>query len=521
MSDSTSSLEDRTLGELSRMLDAGELTSVDLVRYYLERINGVDQQAGATNAILEINPDALRIAGERDAVRAAGTSVGALDGIPIVVKDNIDTGDAMLTTAGSFALADSRPAGDAFLIERLREAGAVILAKSNLSTWANIRSPRSVSGWSARGGLTRNPHALDRSASGSSSGSGAAVAADFCAGAIGTETAGSIISPSSANGIVGLKPTVGLVSRTGIIPISHSQDTAGPMTRSVEDAAIMLNALAAEDAHDSATRGVDSLRAPDYTKFLNPNGLRGARIGVDRRAFGRHPAVAELANDALRVLQDLGASVIDPVGIEPTDDLRRDSFDLLLWELKNDMGHYLETRSAGSPRTLADLIEYNSSHAEHEMPFFGQETFLQAQDKGSLEDEIYLKALENVQRQSRDEGIDKAMSEHTLDALVAPSGAPAWSIDLVNGDARTGGPNSAWYPAMAGYPHITVPMGDAFGLPVGLSFYARAWQEARLIELAYAFEQATQARTAPTMLTTLKLAQGPASTMVRGMKNPL
>ena len=263
MSNATKSLEDRSLGELSRMLDAGELTSVALVRYYLERINDVDQQPGATNAILEINPDAMRIAGERDAARAAGKSVGALDGIPIVVKDNIDTSDAMQTTAGSFALADSRPAGDAFLIGRLREAGAVILAKSNLSAWANIRSSRSVSGWSPRGGLTRNPHALDRSASGSSSGSGAAVAADFCAGAIGTETSGSIISPASANGVVGFKPTVGLVSRTGIIPISHSQDTAGPMTRTVEDAAIMLNALAAEDSQDSATLGVDSRRPPD------------------------------------------------------------------------------------------------------------------------------------------------------------------------------------------------------------------------------------------------------------------
>ncbi|MEE8042765.1 MAG: amidase, partial [Pseudomonadales bacterium] len=501
----TNSLEDRSLAELSRMLDSGELTSVTLVGYYLERIKDIDQQPGATNAILEVNPDALSIASARDAVRAEGKSLGDLDGIPIVVKDNIDTADAMHTTAGSFALADSRPAGDAFLIERLRAAGAVILAKSNLSAWANIRSSRSVSGWSPRGGLTRNPHALDRSASGSSSGSGVAVAADFCAGAIGTETSGSIISPSSANGIVGLKPTVGLVSRTGIIPISHSQDTAGPMTRTVEDAAIMLNALAAEDGRDSATRDVDSRRPPDYTKFLDPNGLRGARIGVDRRAFGRHPAVAELANDAIRTLRDLGAEVIDSIMIEPTDDLRRDSFQLLLWELKNDMASYLETRRDQSPRTLSDLIEYNSSHADREMVFFGQETFLQAEEKGTFDDEIYLKALENVQRQSRDEGIDKAMSEHALDALVAPSSAPAWSIDLVNGDARTGGPNSAWYPAMAGYPHITVPMGDAFGLPVGLSFYAGAWQEARLIELAYAYEQATLARAAPTMLTSLKL----------------
>lgn len=507
MSNSTTvSLEHRSLGELSRMLEAGLITSERLVGYYLDRIEAFDQRDGAPNSILEINPDALAIARARDAARAEGNSRGALDGIPVVLKDNIDTDDDMLTTAGSFALADSRPAGDAFLVTRLREAGAVILAKSNLSEWANIRSSRSVSGWSARGGLTRNPHALDRSASGSSSGSGAAVAADFCAGAIGTETSGSIISPASVNGIVGMKPTVGLVSRSGIIPISHSQDTAGPMTRSVEDAALMLNVLAGEHDADPASHGVDSHKPSDYTQFLNADGLRDARIGVHRGAFGAHPRVIALADRALSVLEDLGAKLVDPVSAIPTDDLRGASFELLLWELKNDMGRYLATRSRGSPRTLADLIAYDEAHAESEMAFFGQETFLLAEAKGALDDEAYLKILETVQRGSRENGIDKLLAEHDLDALVAPSSAPAWSIDLVNGDARTGGPNSAWLPAMAGYPHITVPMGDLFGLPVGLSFYAGAWQEARLIELAYAFEQATQARLTPTLAPSLSLA---------------
>ena len=504
MSSSAISLENRTLGELSRMLEAGQVTSESLVRYYIDRIERIDQRDGSTHAILEVNPDALELARQRDNARTAGRSAGPLDGIPVLVKDNIDTADAMLTTAGSWALADSRPAKDAFLVTRLREAGAVLLGKANLSEWANIRSSRSVSGWSGRGGLTRNPHALDRSASGSSSGSGAAVAADFCAAAIGTETNGSIIAPAATNGVVGFKPTVGLVSRAGIVPISHSQDTAGPMTRSVEDAALMLNALAAPDPEDSAT--ADARRPADYTEHLDASALKGARIGVARDAFGQHPAVLEAAQEALKVLQDLGATVVDPVALESTRDLRRDGFEVLLWELKNDMAAYLETRSQGSPRTLADLIAFNTANAASEMPFFGQEIFVQAEGKGPLTDEAYVKALETIQRATREDGIDAALSKHRLDALVAPSSSLAWSIDLVNGDGRDGGPTTPWYPAIAGYPHITVPMGNVFGLPIGLSFYAGAWQEARLIELAYAFEQATQARTVPTMVSSLKLA---------------
>ena len=506
MSNSTASLEDRTLGELSRMLEAGEVSSEILVRYYIDRVERIDQRHGSTHAILEINPDAIEIARDRDRDRAAGESAGALHGIPIVIKDNIDTDDAMLTTAGSWALAGSRPQKDAFLVARLRAAGAVLLGKANLSEWANIRSTRSVSGWSARGGLTRNPHALDRSASGSSSGSGAAVAADFCAGAIGTETNGSIIGPASTNGVVGLKPTVGLVSRAGIVPISHSQDTAGPMTRSVEDAALMLNALAMADPQDPATEEVGGRRPADYTEFLNAGALKGARIGVARGAFGQHPAVLEAAEEALKLLQGLGAIIVDPVALEAPRELRRDGFEVLLWELKNDIATYLATRTQGSPRTLAELIAFNTANAESEMPFFGQELFIQAQDKGDLSEETYIKALENVRHLTREGGIDSAMAQHELDALVAPSSALAWSIDLVHGDGRTGGPSAPWYPAIAGYPHITVPMGQVLGLPLGLSFFASAWQEARLIELAYAFEQATQARRVPAMVASLNLA---------------
>lgn len=505
MNDSSDSLQDRSLGELSRMVASGEVSSETLVRYYLDRIETVDQRAHSTNAIIELNPDALAIARERDADRADGHGRGPLDGIPIVIKDNIDTDDAMLTTAGSWALVESRPQRDAFLVSRLRAAGAVLLGKANLSEWANIRSTRSVSGWSARGGLTRNPHALDRSASGSSSGSGAAVAADFCAGAIGTETNGSIIGPASTNGVVGLKPTVGLVSRRGIVPISHSQDTAGPMARCVEDAALMLNALAAPDPEDPATQGRD-LGPLDYTAHLDADALKGARIGVVRAAFGQHPGVIEAAQHALETLRDLGATLVDPVPLEAPGERRRDGLEVLLWELKNDMAAYLATRTQGAPRTLAELIAFNEANADREMPFFGQEMFVRAQEKGSLGEDAYLTALGNVQRLAREEGIDKVMEQHRLDALVSPSSALAWSIDLVNGDARTGGPSAPWYPAVAGYPHISVPMGNVFGLPLGLSFFAGAWQEARLIGLAYAFEQATQARRAPAMVASLNLA---------------
>jgi amidase len=468
-------------------------SSRQLTDAYLTRIARLDE---TVNAMIELNPDALSIAEALDRERAAGRIRGPLHGIPIVIKDNIDTADRMATSAGSLALAENIAARDAHIVRRLREAGLVLLGKTNLSEWANFRSTHSTSGWSGRGGLTRNPYALDRNCCGSSSGTGAAVAASFAAIGVGTETDGSIVCPSSSCGLVGLKPTVGLVSRTGIIPIAHSQDTAGPMARTVTDAALLLAAMAGADSLDSFTAASRGRVHADYTQFLDPNGLRGARIGVARQYFGFSDHVDKVMKDALDVLAKLGATLVDPANMEHHDEYGASELEVLLYEFKHDLNGYLAGLSpAVKTRTLADLIRFNEDNRDREMPYFGQELFLQAQEKGPLTTAAYRKALAKNHRLSRAGGIDAVMKKHKLDALVAPTGGPVWTTDLVNGDHYTGGYSSA--SAVSGYPHVTVPAGHAFGLPVGLSFFAEAWSEPKLLKYAYAFEQATRARTAP------------------------
>jgi len=485
-------LEEATVEGLQAGLAAGHWTSADLVRRYQARIKALDQAGPRLNSVIELNPDALTIAKALDAERKAGKVRGALHGIPVLIKDNIDTADRMKTTAGSLALAEApAPKADAFVVARLREAGAVILGKTNLSEWANFRSTRSTSGWSGRGGQTRNPFALDRNPSGSSSGSAAAVSASLCAVAVGTETDGSIVSPAGSCGVVGLKPTVGLVGRSGIIPIAHSQDTAGPMTRTVRDAAILLSALAGEDPRDPATRGA---RGQDYVRLLDPDGLRGARIGVARAFFGRHPGVDRVMARALETLKAAGAVLVDPVDLPTAVAYRDAEFEVLLCEFKADLNAYLAARG-GEVKDLAGLIAWNEAHADREMPHFGQELLIQAQAKGPLTDEAYLKALEKGQRLSR-EGLDRVLDTHRLDAIVAPTRGPAGLTDWVHG----GDPGSAGCsapPAVSGYPHLTVPAGFVYGLPVGLSFLGRAWSEGTLLRLGFAFEKAGGARRAP------------------------
>jgi amidase len=481
-------VDEATVADLQAAMASGGLTARVLTETYLARIEAVDP---TLHSILETNPDALEIASAMDAERRSGEDRGSLHGIPVLVKDNIDTADRMKTTAGSFALGDARPARDAFVVGRLREAGAVILGKANLSEWANFRSTRSSSGWSARGGQCRNPFALDRSPCGSSSGSGVAVSANLCAVAIGTETDGSIVCPSSVNGIVGIKPTVGLVSRSGVVPVSHSQDTPGPMARTVADAAALLSALACPDDRDEAT--AEAQVESDYTAFLDPDGLRGARIGVARNLAGFNDRVDRLFEDALGVMRDLGAEIVDPADIPHTDELEDPELEVLLYEFKTDLEAYLEGLGPSQPcRTLADLIAFNAEHADIEMPFFGQERFEKAAEKGPLTEPAYLEALATCRRLSREEGIDAVMDEHHLDALVASSNAPAWRTDYANGDHYVGGNSTP--AAVAGYPNVTIPMGFAFDLPIGISFMGRAWSERTLIRLASAFEHATRHR---------------------------
>jgi len=488
-------LEETTIAGLQEGMRGGKWSARELAEKYIERIERFDRKGPALNSIIELNPDALSLAAALDRERKDGRVRSPLHGVPVLLKDNIDTADRMQTTAGSLALVGTPAPRDAFIVARLREAGAVILGKTNLSEWANFRSTHSSSGWSGRGGQTRNPYAIDRNPCGSSSGSGVAVAANFAAAAVGTETDGSIVCPSSASGIVGIKPTLGLVSRSGIIPIAHSQDTAGPMARTVADAATLLGALAGIDARDRATQGSRGKSHPDYTRFLDPAGLRGARIGVARKFFGFNDRVDKLMSDAIDALKGAGAILVDPADLPSHGKYDDSEFEVLLYEFKTDINKYLAERGGGVPRSLKELIEFNERNREREMPYFGQEIFIRAQAKGALTDKAYLAALAKNHRLSRAGGIDAAMNKHRLDAIIAPTGGPPWTTDLVNGDHYTGG--SSTPAAVAGYPNINVPAGYVFGLPVGISFFGRAYSEPVLIRLAYAFEQATKHRRPP------------------------
>ena len=506
---STFELNEITIRELQDGMKSGRFTARSIAEQYLARIesmdrpdkdkSGNDRRRPAVNSLLELNPDALAIADGLDQERKQKGPRGPLHGIPVLIKDNLDTSDKMNTTAGSLALMGARSPKDSFMARKLREAGAVILGKTNLSEWANIRSSHSTSGWSGRGGQTKNPYVLDRNPCGSSSGSGAAVAANFCTVAIGTETDGSIVCPSSANGIVGIKPTVGLTSRAGIIPISHSQDGAGPMARTVSDAAILLGALAGVDPDDSATAGSQGKSYTDYTRFLDPNGLKGTKIGVVRKYCGFHDGVDALMNTAIEEMKRAGATVVDPADIATIGKFDESELLVFLYELKADLNNYLARLGPAAPvHTLKDIIDFNERNKEKEMPYFGQDLFLKAEAKGPLTTKEYLDALEKNHQLSRTQGIDAIMDQFQLDALVAPTGGPAWITDLVDGDHFAGGSSSA--AAVAGYPNINVPAGFFFGLPVGISFFGRAWSEPTLIKLAYSFEQATKFRKPPQFL---------------------
>ncbi len=492
-------LDEITVAELQQGMETGKFTARSIAEKYLARIEAVDQNGPSLRSVLETNPDALAIAEALDKERKEKGPRGPLHGVPVLIKDNIDTGDGMMTTAGSLALVGAKAPKDSFVARRLRESGAVILGKTNLSEWANIRSSHSTSGWSGRGGLTKNPYVLNRNPCGSSSGSGAGVSANLGALAIGTETNGSIVCPSSLNGVVGIKPTVGLISRSGIIPISHTQDTSGPMCRTVRDAATLLSALAGVDPEDGATLASRGKAASDYTKFLDPDGLRGTRIGVVRKYFGFHEGVDALMEESLEVLKKQGATIVDPTVIESMGKMGEGELTVLLYELKADLNAYFARRGPTSPmHSLKEVIEFNERERDKEMPYFGQDLFLKAEEKRPLTTKEYVDALAKNTRLARAEGIDATMEKLKLDALVAPTGPPAWVSDLVDGDHDDGG--SSGLAAVAGYPNITVPAGFIFGLPVGISFFGRAWSEPTLIKIAYSFEQATKVRKAPKFL---------------------
>ena len=499
-------LPEWTISDLQEGMQSGELTARRLAELYSERISEIDKNGPYINSVIEMNPDALEIADSLDAERKAGKVRGPLHGIPILIKDNIDTADRMQTTAGSLALEGHMAAKDACIVKQLRKAGALILGKTNLSEWANFRGKRSVSGWSSRGGLTRNPYALDRSACGSSSGSGAAVAANLCAAAVGTETDGSVICPAQTNGIVGIKPTLGLLSRSGIIPIAHSQDTAGPMARTVTDAALLLGAMAGVDGQDPATKGTKKRGGNNYLKQLDRDGLRDARIGVARNMAGTNPRVLKIFEHCLEVLKHLGAVVADPADVPNFDKFGKTEVDVLHYEFKADLNKYLKTVDGTCQvHSMEDVIKFNEENSHKVMPYFGQEHMITAQGTKSLRDKKYRDALAKNLRLTRKEGIDAAIRKHKLDAIIVPSGGPAWLIDLVDGDSNNWDMESTSPAAVAGYPHITVPAGFVFGLPVGISFFAGAWQEPTLIKFAYAFEQATQYRRQPRYLPTANL----------------
>lgn len=487
-------LGEATIAELQTEMAAGRLTSTRLAEYFLARIAAVDRSGPTLNSVIEINPEALAIAGRLDEERRTKGPRGPLHGIPVLLKDNIDTADAMLTTAGSLALANSRPRQDAFIVTRLRDAGALILGKTNLSEWANFRSTRSSSGWSGRGGQTRNAYAPDRNPCGSSSGSGVAIAAGLAVVAVGTETDGSIVCPSAVNGIVGIKPTLGLVSRSGIIPISASQDTAGPMARTIADAAALLTAIMGADANDSASAALNNRTLANFTESMRADSLKGVRIGVARDLSGFHEGADVVLGQAIASLTAAGAVIVDPANLDLSKTLSDDEFTTLLYEFKDGLNRYLATRP-DAPQTLAQLIVFNEREREREMPYFGQELFLQAEAKGPLTDRKYRTARDRARTAAGRDGIDATLTKYKLDAIIAPTVGPAWTTDLVNGDRVLGGSSQA--PAVAGYPHVTVPAGHVHNLPVGISFIGPAWSDAKLIGYAYAFEAASRARRAP------------------------
>ena len=495
-------LEELDLASIRTAIDSGHLNARSLVEAFRERIEALDGSGPALNSIIELDPSALEQAERLDRLPAGER--GVLHGVPVLLKDNIEAAGPTATSAGSLALGTSRPDRDAYVTQRLRAAGAVVLGKTNLSEWANIRSSRATSGWSGRGGLTKNPYALDRNPCGSSSGSGVAIAASLAAVALGTETDGSVVCPASTNGIVGIKPTVGLVSRTGIIPIAHSQDTAGPMARTVADAAVLLSVMAGTDVADAATAAAQGHVERDYTRFLLAGGLKGARIGVARAHFGFHPGVDRVMDESLDALKRAGAVLVDPADVPHRGEYDDAELLVLLHELKADLELYLASLGHDTPvKTLADVIAWNEAHADREMPYFGQDLFERAQESGPLSEPKYLAARATCVRLAGAEGIDAVMAEHRLDALVAPTGGPAWVTDLVNGDHYSGGYSTA--SAVAGYPHVTVPAGHVFGLPVGISFFAGAWSEPMLLRLAFAFEQQTNARRQPRFLPSVEL----------------
>lgn len=492
-------LNEATIDELQQKMQSGTHTAKSLTELYLNRIDSIDKKGPALNSVIEINPDAISIAENMDRERNEGKVRGPMHGIPVLIKDNIDTGDKMMTTAGSLALQGHKASKDAFIIKQLREAGAVLLGKTNLSEWANFRSSRSSSGWSSRGGQTKNPCVLDRNPCGSSSGSGAAVAANLCAVAIGTETDGSVIAPASFNGVVGFKPTVGLLSRSGIIPISKTQDTAGPMTRTVKDAAILLAAMTGIDETDPVTRESEGKLKKNYKQYLDSNGLQGKRLGVEKSFLEGHEGVVAVFKQAIELIKSKGAAVVEIELLKKTRELGDAEFLIMQYEFKEGLNRYLASANAGV-KSLADVIAFNKNNEEKAMPFFKQETLEVSEKRGGLDSKEYMDALKTTLGSRKI--IDDMMSEYKLDAIVATSIGPANCTDLVNGDYGTG-----FYfcppAAMAGYPHISVPMGTVRELPVGLSFMTGAYREDELLTIAYAYEQASKKRTAPKFLKTI------------------
>nr|BAM62583.1 amidase [uncultured microorganism] len=494
-------MEEPSILELGSRMASGEMTAHSLAEYYLHRIETIDRSGPSINSVIELNPDALSIAGKRDRERAAGKLRGPLHGIPILIKDNIDTRDRMQTTAGSLALEGSHALRDAFIVKRLRISGAVILGKTNLSEWANFRGKRSISGWSSRGGLTRNPYVLDRSACGSSSGSAAAVSANLCAAAIGTETDGSIICPSQTCGVVGLKPTLGLISRIGIVPIAKSQDTAGPIGRTVEDVALLLSSLVGVDKRDHSTQLKRRRAFRNYSKFLTKDGLAGARVGVARNMLGSDERIIRILEICLGIMKQLGAVIIDPANLPNADTFGETEVEVLLNEFKYGLNSYLSSLGPRSRvHSLDEVIKFNEENKDRVMPYFGQERMIAANEKGPLSSKEYRQALSRNRRLTRREGIDALIKSKRLDAIVVISGGPAWLIDMANGDPRSWDMESTSPAAVAGYPHITVPGGHLFGLPIGVSFFSKAWSEPTLLRIAYSFEQALMARKPPRFL---------------------